>query len=94
MPRTSSRQNPKGGPPARVSPCGNCGGGNLYSTEVSSGGGHAPNYLPRLAPWWSSAKFDVVVCRDCGLTRFFADEEATGKLARAKSWTRVRATED
>ena len=94
MPKTSSRGNPKGKPPAEVSPCSNCGGGNLYSSKVSAGGGYAPNYLPRLGTWWAAAKFDVVVCGDCGLARFFADEQATGKLPGAKAWKRVRATED
>jgi len=76
---------------ARISPCPNCEGSNLYQTDdVSSGGGYAPNYLPRLGGMFSRAKFRIVVCRDCGLTRFFAQKEAVSRLDGAKWWTRAR----
>jgi DNA-directed RNA polymerase subunit RPC12/RpoP len=75
----------------RVSPCPNCSGSNLYRTRkpVSSGGGHAPNYLPGLGRLLLSGRFDLVVCRDCGLTRFFATRESTEKLGDASRWERV-----
>lgn len=75
-----------------VTLCPNCGGNNLYRSEpVSAGGGYAPNYLPGLGGFWCSAKFELVICRDCGLTRFFANREATEKLADSKRWKRVDA---
>ena len=41
-----------------VAPCPNCQGKTLYrSPEISSGGGHAPNYLPGLGRFVFSAKF-------------------------------------
>ena len=71
--------------------CANCSGHDLFQTnEVSSGGGYAPNYLPGLGSFMSSARFTVVVCRDCGLTRFFASSKAREKLATSKAWAPVR----
>ena len=73
-----------------VAPCPNCQGNTLYrSREISSGGGHAPNYLPGLGRFVFSAKFVLVVCRDCGLTRFFAQPEARAKLKESGKWKTV-----
>ncbi len=75
--------------------CPNCGSKTLYhSREVSAGGGYAPNYLPGLARAFAglsrtSERFTLVVCADCGLTRFFARAEARALLADSKEWTRV-----
>ena len=72
-----------------VSPCPNCGGRELYGTKASAGGGHAPNYLPGLGGFWMTAKFELVLCRDCGLTRFFASRDAMEKVANSKKWKRM-----
>jgi len=73
-----------------VTPCPNCNGKNLFrGPEVSAGGGHAPNYLAGLGGFFSAEKFVLVVCRDCGLARFFARPQARAKLVQAKKWTRV-----
>jgi predicted nucleic-acid-binding Zn-ribbon protein len=74
-----------------VAPCPNCRSNTLYSgPATSSGGGHAPNYLPGLGKgWFLSARFVLVVCRDCGLTRFFAQPEARKKLGEARQWKLV-----
>jgi predicted nucleic-acid-binding Zn-ribbon protein len=69
--------------------CPECGNTNLYrSDNVSSGGGDAPNYLPGLGNFFNSAKFRMVVCQDCGLTRFFAAREALSKISESNKWTR------
>jgi len=74
----------------KLAPCPNCGGNTLYrSRPVSSGGGHAPNFLPGLGKFLFSARFVVVVCRDCGLTRFFAQPEARAKLKESGRWTSI-----
>ncbi len=71
-------------------PCPGCGGRTLYQREnVGSGGSHGPDYLPGLGKFVMSAKFAVVVCRDCGLTRFYAQPEARAKLKDAKKWRLV-----
>ena len=73
-----------------VAPCPNCGGRTLYQgPATSSGGGHAPNYLPGLGHFPFSARFVLVVCRDCGLTRFFAQPEARAKLKDSGRWKAV-----
>jgi predicted nucleic-acid-binding Zn-ribbon protein len=70
--------------------CPNCESDELYqSKEVSAGGGHAPNYLPGLGKWYATAKFTLVVCKRCGLTRFFASSAAREKLDEARGWTRA-----
>ena len=75
----------------KISACPNCGSRDQYRTvKVSSGGGHAPNYLPGLGTWWSAAYLSIVLCRDCGLARFFASDEARGKVADSKKWERLR----
>jgi len=74
---------------ATLSPC-PCGSKHLYkSVEVSAGGGHAPNYLPGLGSWLSSEKFFLVLCKDCGLTRFYARSHAMEKLGESKKWIRL-----
>jgi predicted nucleic-acid-binding Zn-ribbon protein len=73
-----------------VAACPNCGGRTLYSgPATSAGGGHAPNYLPGLGSFLRSARFELVVCRDCGLTRFFASSEARKKLKESPKWRSI-----
>lgn len=70
-----------------ISPCPNCQSQSLYASDpIGAGGGYAPNYLPGLGGKVTAAKFRLVVCTDCGLTRFFASPEALEKLPRAKKW--------
>ena len=71
-------------------PCPSCGGTELFrSGSVDSGTVKAPNFLPGLGGFLTFATFHVVVCRACGLTRFFASPEATDKLSASAEWTRV-----
>ena len=78
-------------PSPRISPCPNCHGKDLYrSSEVSAGGRNAPDYLPGLGRFWRSERFRLVVCHDCGLTRFFARREATEQLPSSKKWERCQ----
>lgn len=73
--------------------CPNCNGRELYRTVHpigSGGGGHAPNYLPGLSSSiFTAAKFEIVVCEGCGLTRFFANREAREKLSSSSKWVRA-----
>jgi predicted nucleic-acid-binding Zn-ribbon protein len=76
----------------QVIPCPDCGSRTLYRGPAIStrSGGHAPDYLPGLGKsWFQSAHFVLVVCRDCGLTRFYAEPEARKKLGEAKKWKLV-----
>jgi len=70
--------------------CPECGRNYLYvSDEVPAGAGFAPNYLPGLGNAMSAAKLTVVVCRDCGLTRFFASPTARSQLAESDRWRKL-----
>lgn len=74
--------------------CSECGAAALYRTTTNSGGGYGPALLPGLERPFSMgaffsgtfAKFDVVVCAECGLTRFYADLDARAKLPTATGW--------
>ena len=72
-----------------VKPCPECGQKNLFATTANSGGGYGPILLPGLGSLFSMAKFDIVACADCGLTRFFAATEARDKLAASEKWQRA-----
>jgi hypothetical protein len=71
--------------------CPDCRGRELYRSKrpIKSGGDHSPNYLPGLGSFLRWARFEVVVCADCGLTRFFATPEARSKLSTSPKWERV-----
>jgi predicted nucleic-acid-binding Zn-ribbon protein len=74
----------------KLSPCPNCGSRALYrSKEVSAGGGYAPNYLPDLGSFWAAERFHLVLCKECGLTRFFASRGATAKLPNSEKWKAI-----
>jgi predicted nucleic-acid-binding Zn-ribbon protein len=72
-----------------VSPqCPNCGGESLYRSKtvmVDPG----MNFLAGLGGFLRYAQFVAVACSDCGLVRFFADPEATGKLPKSKHWRKL-----
>jgi predicted nucleic-acid-binding Zn-ribbon protein len=63
--------------------CPECESANLHTTEVYSGAHHSAQFLPGLGGYLNPAKFQVVLCGDCGLTRFFAKPQALEKLPRA-----------
>ncbi|HSE26630.1 MAG TPA: hypothetical protein VLA95_00265 [Gemmatimonadales bacterium] len=70
--------------------CPECGSRDQYQTlKPVSAGGHDPSFLPDLGKWYESAKFELVVCADCGLTRYYAAREGREKLGRSTKWRRV-----
>ncbi len=71
--------------------CPECGSRDQYQPlkEIGAGGGHAPNFLPGLGKWYEAARFEVVVCADCGLTRFYAAREGREKLRKSGKWRRA-----
>jgi predicted nucleic-acid-binding Zn-ribbon protein len=70
-------------------PCPECGQKNLYLATTNAGGGHGPILLPGVNGIFTFAKFQVVVCADCGLTRFFADDQARAKVPTCNKWSRI-----
>jgi predicted nucleic-acid-binding Zn-ribbon protein len=71
-------------------PCPNCGSESVYeSEEVPAVGAYSPDLLPGLGNAIHRAKFRLVVCEACGLTRFFAGFEATSKLSSSSKWRKL-----
>jgi len=74
----------------KASPCPECGSTHLYrSPMVNSAGGYGPQLLPGLGGLFRQAKFRLVVCSECGLTRFFVVGEALDKLTQSNRWERL-----
>ena len=69
--------------------CPECGSNKVYRYKkpIESAGAYGPVLLPKLNPGFlSTAKMVVVVCKDCGLIRFYATEEAREKLGDSEHW--------
>jgi len=87
--RTNARTSEMGIMETDSRTCPECARQNLYATTVGSAGGHGPVLLPGLGGFLHFAKFNIVVCSDCGLTRFYAEPGARAKLPNASQWTRL-----
>ena len=66
--------------------CPECGSANLRRTSTASAGAYGPTLLPGLGGFFQTPQFQVVLCGDCGLTRFFADSNALTKLTGSSRW--------
>jgi predicted nucleic-acid-binding Zn-ribbon protein len=77
----------------KSTPCPTCGGQNLYWTRTDASGGYGPTLLPGLGGFLRSPQFFIVVCADCGLTRFFAAEDERAKVTESKKWFKVSNVE-
>ena len=79
---------------ARVIPrdCPECGSTDLRVTVTESGTRPGPQLLPGLGTWLAYAPLTVVVCRECGSVRFFAQPSTLERLDKAKDWQRVEST--
>jgi len=75
----------------KASACPHCGSTTPYwQPKVPANGLGGPFLLYGLETGFlPTATFDVVVCADCGLTRFFAGAKERAKLPKAKKWSRV-----
>jgi predicted nucleic-acid-binding Zn-ribbon protein len=70
-----------------LSPCPNCGSRSIYrSEEVEATSTHGPNILPWLGRLFHRARMSLLLCRDCGLVRVFADAEARTKVSQSEHW--------
>ena len=67
--------------------CPECDCEELYSVTARSKA--ASFLLPGLSRFFLFARFQVVVCSDCGHTRFFVPEDDLAKLSEAKQWRRI-----
>ena len=67
--------------------CAECGGSQLHQARVPAAGIHGPSFLPGLGGFLDFARFRVVLCADCGLTRFYAEPSARAKVAGSRHWS-------
>jgi hypothetical protein len=47
-------------------------------------------FLPGLGSFLTPAQFRIVLCGDCGLTRFFAEPSALAKLLKSRAWRLIK----
>lgn len=72
--------------------CPECYGTELFAAETLSGGLHGPMLLPHLSTGFLKTNFppfNVVVCTDCGLIRFYAEADARQRLRANPKWKRI-----
>ena len=59
------------------------------SEEVEATSTHGPNILPWLGRLFHRARMNLLLCRDCGLVRVFADAEARAKVSQSEHWKQL-----
>ena len=70
--------------------CPECGSANVFvHGDINVRGGHGPDLLPGTSSRFKSAKMKAVVCKDCGLTRFYAAQETLAKINTDRGWQRL-----
>lgn len=70
--------------------CPECDGTHLYvHGDISAKGGYGPDLLPGTSGIFISAKMKAVVCKDCGLIRYYASQEALAKVTNDHGWQRL-----
>jgi predicted nucleic-acid-binding Zn-ribbon protein len=74
----------------KIAPCPNCGGTELFRSIPIQPQSGISNPFIGLGSFFMTATFHVVICRACGMTRFFADPDACDKLERSSYWNPVR----
>jgi hypothetical protein len=79
----------EGGSPSAAKSCPYCGGTDLYTRRVPSGGAHGPYLLAGLGSFMHYADFDVLVCAGCGLTRLFAEPAVRQNVRSSADWKRL-----
>lgn len=68
--------------------CPDCGSTELYSHDgIAARGPHGPDLLPGLSGMLVSAKMRSVVCKTCGLIRFYASAEALKRVNKDNGWS-------
>lgn len=69
-------------------PCPECGSDNIFSHGgIDVRGGYGPDLLPGTSGILVSAKMRAVVCKDCGLIRYYAGKDALEKVTKQNGWS-------
>jgi predicted RNA-binding Zn-ribbon protein involved in translation (DUF1610 family) len=69
--------------------CPECGSNKVYRHKKATPatGAYGPILLPNLNPgWFNPAKMTPVVCKSCGLIRFYATKETLEILEESNDW--------
>jgi hypothetical protein len=74
----------------KAAPCPNCGSDDLRATTADASSHFGPDLLPGAHGIFGQSSFEVVVCCDCGLTRFFASPREVERLLKSALWHRPR----
>ena len=70
--------------------CPECESTHLYvHGDISARGGYGPDLLPGTSGVFTNAKMKAIVCKDCGLVRFYAQRDTLAKLSSDKGWQRL-----
>ena len=70
--------------------CPECGSNDLYSHGgIDVRGGYGPDLLPGTSGVFVGAKMRAVVCKNCGLVRYYASTEALSKITRQNGWNKL-----
>ncbi len=70
--------------------CPECGSNDLLThSDISARGGYGPDLLPGSSGLFTSPKLRAVVCKDCGLIRYYAAKETLQKLIEKGQWNRL-----
>lgn len=73
-----------------ASACPECDSTDLYSHGgISARGGYGPDLLPGTSGMFSNAKMRAVVCKNCGLVRYYAGTEALKRIGREEGWNKL-----
>lgn len=71
--------------------CPECGGDEIYRTQVFATGTYGPDLLPGvgIGIFGSTKQFDLYICGKCGYTRFFVPEPYLSQIPASEKYTRV-----
>jgi hypothetical protein len=70
--------------------CPECRGTNLFAyDDIRAQGVYGPDLLPRTGGVLTPAKMKAVVCKDCGLVRFYASQETLAGINSGNGWQRL-----
>ncbi len=69
--------------------CPNCGGGELFTRRLDSGGATGVSLLKGLGNFSYTPKIEAVICATCGHCSYFAENAAVEKLGPGSGWEKI-----
>lgn len=68
-----------------ISKCQSCGKEKLLVADVSAAGAYGPNLLPGTG-LFVSAKFNIVICSNCGFVHWYVRSQDIEKVKKSKKF--------